>query len=91
MKQFIKALDREGDCFKNLGEKFSGLSEAKLKEEVFVRPDIRRLMKDKAYQSKMQDNEKEAWNTFRDVVLKFLCKQKDPNFKRIVRKILTKV
>jgi len=90
MKQFVKALDREGDCFKYLGEKFSGLPEAKLKEGVFVGPDICRLMKDKAFESKMQDNEKEAWNAFRDVVLKFLGNQKDPNFKRIVRKMLTK-
>ena len=68
----------------------SGLPEAKLKEGVFVGPDICRLMKDKAFESKMQDNEKEAWNVFRDVVLKFLGNQKDPNFKRIVRKMLTK-
>jgi hypothetical protein len=46
-------------------------------------------MKDKAFESKMQDNEKEAWNAFRDVVLKFLGNQKDPNFKRIIRKMLT--
>jgi len=47
-------------------------------------------MKDKAFESKMQDNEKEAWNAFRDVVLKFLGNQKNPNFKRIVCKMLTK-
>jgi hypothetical protein len=73
VKQFVKALDREGDCFKYLGGRFSGLSEAKLKEGISVGPGIRRLMKDKAFESKMQDNEKEAWNAFRDVVLKFLC------------------
>jgi hypothetical protein len=56
MKQFVKAPDREGDCFKYLGKKFSGLTEAKLKEGVFIGLDIRRLMKDKAFQSKMQDN-----------------------------------
>jgi hypothetical protein len=89
MKQFVKALDREGDCFKYLGEKFSGLPEAKLKEGVFVGPDIFRLMKEKAFESEMQDNEKEVWNAFRDVVLKFLGNQKDPNFRRIVRKMLT--
>ena len=65
MKQFVKALNREGDCFKYLGEKCSGLPEAKLKEGVFVGPDSCRLMKDKAFESKMQDNEKEAWNAFR--------------------------
>jgi hypothetical protein len=38
----------------------------------------------------MQDNEKETWNAFRDVVLEFLGNQKDSNFKRIVRKMLRK-
>jgi hypothetical protein len=47
-------------------------------------------MKDKAFESKTQDNEKEAWNAFRDIVVKFLGNQKDPNFKLIVRKMLTK-
>jgi hypothetical protein len=47
-------------------------------------------MKDKEFESKMQDNEQEIWNAFRDIVLKFLGNQKDPNFKRIVRKMMTK-
>jgi len=46
MKQFVKALDRGGDCFKYLGETFSGLSEEKLKG-VFVGPDICRLMEER--------------------------------------------
>jgi hypothetical protein len=89
MKQFVKALDREGDCCKYLGEKCSGVPEAKFKGG-FVGPDICRLMKDKAFESKMQDNEKEAWIGFRHVVLKFLGNQKYSNFKRIFRKMLTK-
>ena len=68
----------------------SGLPEAKLKEGVFVGPDICTLMKDKAFESKIQANKKKAWNAFRYAVLKFLGNQKDPNFKRIVRKMLTK-
>jgi hypothetical protein len=32
MKQFVKALQRDGNCFKYLSSKFPGLSEAKLKE-----------------------------------------------------------
>jgi len=88
IKQFVKALNREGDCFKYLGEKLSGLSEAKHKEGVFVGPDIRGLMKDKAFESKIQANKKKAWNAFRYAVLKFLGNQKDPNFNRIVRKML---
>ncbi|GFU57686.1 uncharacterized protein TNCV_3638411 [Trichonephila clavipes] len=44
MKQFVKALDKEGECFKYLCEQFPGLSDAKLKEGIFVGPDIRKLL-----------------------------------------------
>ncbi|XP_068082075.1 uncharacterized protein [Anabrus simplex] len=43
MKQFFKALPRCGNCFKYLCNKFSNLSDAKLKEDVFNGPDIRKL------------------------------------------------
>lgn len=36
MKHFIKLMPRNGNCFKYLVSKFSGLSEAKLTEGVFV-------------------------------------------------------
>ena len=45
MKQFVKALPKEGETFKYLCGEFLGLSEAKLKGGIFVRPDIRKLMR----------------------------------------------
>ena len=46
MKQFVKALDKEQDCFRYLQEKFSTISDAKLKEGIFDGPQIRRLFED---------------------------------------------
>jgi hypothetical protein len=40
MKQFVKALPKTGNCFKCLYKTFPHLSKAKLKEGVFVGPDI---------------------------------------------------
>ncbi|GFW45593.1 uncharacterized protein TNCV_3245311 [Trichonephila clavipes] len=62
MKQFVKALDKEGECFKYLCELFPGLSDAKLKEDIFVGPDIRKLLKDETFVTKMEMKEKHAWN-----------------------------
>jgi hypothetical protein len=90
MKQFVKALSKEGECFKYLGNKFPGLSEAKIKEGVFVGPDIRKLFKDEVFESKMVFSEKEAWRAFKEVATKFLGNYKDPNFKSIVDNMLTK-
>ncbi|GBN81483.1 hypothetical protein AVEN_64785-1 [Araneus ventricosus] len=60
MKQFIKALSKEGECFKYLGNKFPGLSEANTKEGVSVDPDNQKLRKDKVFERKMEMCEKEA-------------------------------
>jgi hypothetical protein len=46
MKQFVKALDKEGNCFKYICNKFTSLSYEKVKEGVFVGPQIRKLLLD---------------------------------------------
>jgi hypothetical protein len=43
MKIFVKAMDRNGSAFKYLAEKISRLSEAKIKQGVFVGPQIHKL------------------------------------------------
>ena len=47
MKQYVKALNKDGDCFEYLGEKFPAISDAKLKEGIFDGPQIRALFEDK--------------------------------------------
>ena len=85
MKQFVKALPKVGETFKYLSTKFPRLSEAKLKEGVFVGPDIRKLMKDNNFENLMNNVERSAWNSFKDVVTKFLGNQKDQDFENIVK------
>ncbi|GBM36887.1 hypothetical protein AVEN_14878-1 [Araneus ventricosus] len=81
IKQFVKALDKEGRCFKHLLHAFPGLSAAKVKEGVFVGPDIRKLMEDEKYEACLANVEKEAWRSFKEVVKKFLGNYNDHNFK----------
>ncbi|GFV76506.1 uncharacterized protein TNCV_4727261 [Trichonephila clavipes] len=77
MKQFVKALDKEGECFKYFCEQFPGLSNAKLKEGIFVGSDIRKLLKDETFVTKMEMKEKNAWNSFKLVVIGFLGSKKN--------------
>lgn len=42
MKQFVKALLKEGECFNNLCLNLFGISDANLKEGVFVEPEMRK-------------------------------------------------
>lgn len=88
MKQFVKALSKQGECFKYLCNKFPSLSEAKLKEGIFVGPDIRKLMKDEDFETKMNFEEKEAWVSFKKVVKNFLGNKKSSDYVQLVENML---
>ena len=85
IKQFAKALSKYVETFIYLSSKFPNLSKAKLKEGDFVGPDISKLMKDNNFENVMNDVERSAWNSFKDVVTKFLGNQKNPDFEDIVK------
>jgi len=68
MKQFVKALDRDGACFKYLTQLFSKLSNAKIKESIFVGSQIRKLMKSTKFETVLTPIEKKAWIGFKNVV-----------------------
>ncbi|GBL78258.1 hypothetical protein AVEN_42808-1 [Araneus ventricosus] len=88
MKQFVKALPKEGECFKYLCDQFQGLSEAKLNEDVFVGPDNRKIMTDENFETKMETNERKVWESFKLVFTSFLGHKKDPNYKYIVEEMI---
>jgi hypothetical protein len=90
MKQFVKALPKTGNCFKYLCKTFPHLSEAKLKEGIFVGPDIRKLMLCDDFLLTMTEVEREASIAFRNVVSKFLGNNKDPDYVTIVANMLEK-
>ncbi|GBM39096.1 hypothetical protein AVEN_169185-1 [Araneus ventricosus] len=89
MKQFIKSLPKDEECFRYLCSKFPQLSDAKLKEGVFTGPDIRKLLSDSLFSETMGDKEEEALDSFKDVVPRFLENVKDPLYKTIVQRMLT--
>lgn len=88
MKQFVKALPHDGATFLYLRSRFPGLSEAKIKEGVFVGPDIRKLMKNQDFISTMTKKQKASWLSFKSVVDNFLGNNKSPEYKKLVRKML---
>lgn len=91
MKLFVKALEKRGsESYKYLSRRFPHLSDAKLKEGVFIGPDIRKLFKDKEFLESLVGVEKEAWLAFHDVVLNFLGNTKSPMYKQIVDKLIAK-
>ena len=71
MKQYVKSLDKHGACFGYICQKFPALSNEKLKAGKYVRPKIRTLMKDKKFIETINQDEKEEWMTFRQIVSNF--------------------
>lgn len=84
MKQFVKGLDKDGQCFQYLKKKFPKLSIAKLKEGIFTGPDIRKLINDPDFVNTMTNVEREAWLSFKNVIENFLGNEKTPNYTEIV-------
>ena len=89
MKQLVKALEKDGDCFKYICMKFPGLTIEKLKAEIFDGPQIRKLLNYANFCNFMNPAELSAWTAFTNVMKFFLGKTKAPNYKELVKTLLT--
>ena len=79
MKQFVKPLRLDGECFQHLLHTFPGLSYEKIKAEVFDGPQIRTLVRNQAFVQAINDKEKAAWLSFVAVMKNFLGNKKAGN------------
>ena len=60
MKQIVKSLNKGGDRFRYLGNKFPSISDSKLKAEIFDGPEICKFLNDDKFTESMNDREKAA-------------------------------
>lgn len=88
MKQFVKALDKNGQCFSYITRKFRSLSIEKIKAGIFDGPQIRILINDTNFSSSMTSLELLAWNSFVEVTKNFLGNHKSSNYSEIVNNML---
>jgi len=87
-KNSVKAMNQEEAAFTYLREKFPGLSEAKLKEGIFIGPQIRDLIKDEYFDKLLQGDEKAVWDSFKFVVKGFLGNRRAENYEDLVNNLL---
>jgi hypothetical protein len=87
-KQFIKALDSEGEPLKIVKNLFPTLSEGKIKEGVFVGPQLNKLMKSDAFKLALNKSELRAWDSLLETVKNFLGKHRSDNYRDIVAELL---
>ena len=88
MKNFVKAMNQVEAAFTYLWEKFRRLSEAKLKEGIFIGPQIRELIKDEYFDTLVQGDEKAAWDSFKFVVKGFFWNRRAQNYEVHVNNLL---
>ncbi|GBM88421.1 hypothetical protein AVEN_93697-1 [Araneus ventricosus] len=84
MEIFVKALDREGVAFLHLRNKFKYLSDAKVKEGMFISPQIKAVFRDEEFEKKLSEAEKAAWLAFKSVCTHFLGNKKAENYEDLV-------
>ena len=88
MKQFVKAFEKDGNCFKYICIKFPGLTIEKLKAETFDGPQIQKLINDANFCNFMNPAELSVCTAFTNAVKFFLGKTKAPNYKKLVEILL---
>lgn len=88
MRQFVKTINEDSAAFEYLKTKFPLLSYAKIKEGIFVGPQIRKLMQDQEFENYLTIKEKLAWQCFKKVVHGFLGNKKDENYKLLVEQLI---
>ena len=88
IKQLVKALDKDGECFKYICRSFPGLSIEKLKAGIFDGPDIRKLMQDENFILSMNPLKADAWRVFVGVVQNFLGNRRAANFDEVIQNML---
>ncbi|CAH0557043.1 unnamed protein product [Brassicogethes aeneus] len=83
----MEALEREGPGFQYLIKLFPKISYEKIKEGIFIGPDIRKLINDDNF-TKCSPTEAAAWASFKSVVRNFLGNRKSKDYKAIVADLL---
>ena len=89
MKQSVKALRLDGECFQHLLYTFPCLFYGKIKTRVFDGTQICTLAHDQAFVQAMNDKEKAAWLSFVDVMKNFLGNKKARNHEDLVGNMLS--
>ena len=89
MKQFVKALNKDSDCFKYICTKFLESMIEKSKAIIFDGPQIRTLINDHNFPNFMNEKESCAWSAFVEAVKNFLGNRKAVKYKGIVGMLLS--
>lgn len=88
-KNLVKAMAKSNsNGFQYITRKFTNISDAKLKEGIFVGPQIRELIKDTGFEETLTELERDAWNDFKWLCDNFLGNNKSSAYRDGVQRLL---
>ena len=88
MKNFVKALVRNGAAFQPLSTVFSNLSTAKLKKGIFVEPQVREVLKGTDFEEILNLIELRARETFKSECSGFFDNTHVLDYQACIEKLL---
>jgi len=72
MRNFVKTMNETGRRFEYVVNKLPNVSDAKIKEGIFIGPQIRELMQDKQFDEDLNGTERNAWLSLKRICKDFL-------------------
>jgi hypothetical protein len=89
MKKSVKGMDKTGRGFQYVRNKFPNVSDAKIKEGIFIGSQNRELMQDNQFDEDLNEIERNAWLSFKRICRDFLGNHKTANYQNVVQDPLT--
>jgi len=89
MKNFVKCMGKTGRGVEYVRNKFPNVSDAKIKEGIFIGSLIRELMQDKQFNEHVNETERNAWLSFKKICKDFLRNHIAANYQDVVQDLLT--
>lgn len=84
----MKPLDKDSLAFAYLAEKFPSLSQAKIKEGIFIGPQIRKIVLDETFNTHLKKKEKFAFESVKKVCDKFLGKYRSEDYVQVINDLI---
>jgi len=89
MKNCVKGMDKTSRGFEYLRSKFPNVSDAKIKEGIFIGHQIGEMMQAKQFDEDLNETESNARLSFKRICTDFLGNHKAANYKDVVQNLLT--
>jgi len=85
MKNYVQGMDEAGRRFEYVRNKFPNMSDAKIKEGLFIGPQVRELIQVKQFDGDLNETERNAWLSFKRICKDFLGNHKAANYQMLCR------